>query len=240
MAGRLAEAPELATTERVAVLEEVLEESERVRLRMVAPDPSVLVTPGGASARLHDDALELRDEAGRLVVRFVDGRLEIGPENGDLVLCAPRGRVAIKSALDVEIEAGRDIRHRAARRVDTAVGNQKEPALRVEPTRLTVQTRDVLVQARTARLATRSAEVLSQVLSTTAGHIVQRAKRYDLTAERTMHRARDAFCEVTDLAEQRIGRARTMIRDTFSLKSKRTVMESSEDTAIDGKRILLG
>lgn len=240
MAGKLAEASETTTTASVSATDGVLEERTGIRLRVVASEPPRLDAPDGASARLHDGALELRDEADRLVVRFVEGRLEIGPENGDLVLCAPRGRVVLESALDVELEAGRDIRHRAARRVDTVVGREDEPVLRAEPQRLSVQTKDLAVRAGRAQLASRSAEVLSQVLTTTAERIVQKAKRYDLTAERTVHRARDAFYEVADLAEQRVGRARSIIQGTFSLKSKRTVMTSSEDTALDGKRILLG
>jgi hypothetical protein len=37
-----------------------------------------------------------------------------------------------------------------------------------------------------------------------------------------------------------VGRARTLVRNTYALWSRRTVLTSSEDTSIDGRKVLLG
>jgi hypothetical protein len=59
-------------------------------------------------------------------------------------------------------------------------------------------------------------------------------------AERVTERARDSLREITDLAEERAGRVRAVVRGVYALTSRRTVMASEDETSIDGSRILLG
>src|SRR5262245_54246357 len=54
----------------------------------------------GTSAVIHERGLEIRDPAGRLLVRYADGAATIAVPEGDLTLCAPNGRVAIRSGQD--------------------------------------------------------------------------------------------------------------------------------------------
>lgn len=76
----------------------------------------------GAVASLVDGGLELRDRGGRLLVRYCDGNAEIAAPSGDLVLSSPTGRVVVRSALDVQVEAGRDLVQRAGRTVELSAG----------------------------------------------------------------------------------------------------------------------
>ena len=62
----------------------------------------------------------------------------------------------------------------------------------------------------------------------------------DAPAHRLIERARDAFRDVSELSQSRLGRVRTIVREGYSLTSQRTTMVSKDDTSIDGKRILLG
>jgi hypothetical protein len=81
---------------------------------------------------------------------------------------------------------------------------------------------------------------VAHAITATAERIAVNAATYELLAERVVQRSRDAFREVTDLAEERIGRVRALVRDVYSLSSRRTVLISSDDTSIDGSRIQLG
>lgn len=69
---------------------------------------SVVRTPGGASAEAHGERLVLRDARGAIVVVYdaERGTAEIEAPAGDLVLSAPKGKIALR-ALEVECEAGR-------------------------------------------------------------------------------------------------------------------------------------
>ena len=159
-----------------------------------------LVLADGAVATIERGALELRDEGGRLLVRYIDGCAEIAAPSGDLVLSSPNGRVVLRSGVDVEIDATRDVVQRAGRDVTT----------------------------------------VARSIASRAEHIALSAEKYELVASRLFEKTRDAFRDVTDLAQTRVGRARTIVSSLFTLQARRTVMTSKEETSIDGRKILLG
>lgn len=207
---------------------------------LAKPNDASIALPDGGRAELHGRALEVRDPEGRLVVRYEDGAATISPESGDLRLSAPSGSVRIESAVDVSIEAGRDLSQSAARRVEVAVGGAAEPAVRVEPRRLQIKVDQLEALSRVSRFVSGQATVIARTAALTATHLAQNVERYDLTATRLVERTKDAFREAQDLAQTRVGRARTLVREVFSLQSKRSVLVSEEDTSIDGRKILLG
>ena len=92
-----------------------------------------------------------------------------------------------------------------------------------------------VLRADTARL-----EPWARAIVTSAEQIVETAARVERTAHRLIERARDAFRDVSELSQSRLGRVRTIVREGYSLTSQRTTMVSKDDTSIDGKRILLG
>jgi hypothetical protein len=193
----------------------------------------------GSVASLDGGALELRDREGRLLVRYADGNAEIAAPSGDLVLDSPKGRVVLRSALDVEVEAARDVVHRAGRSVAVSAG-RGEPQLRIEPGRTVVATERIEVEARESRLVAGTVTTVARAVATTAETIAVSAEKYELAATRLFEKSKDAFREVTDLAQTRVGRARTVVASLFTLQSRRTVIASKEDTSIDGRKILLG
>jgi hypothetical protein len=207
-----------------------------------AAAPPALALADGATAAVEGDAIEVKDPAGRVLVRYRDGVAEIAPPAGDLRLSAPQGRVVVEAAMDVSIEGGRDVVHRAGRRVDLAAGVAAgdAPQVRIEPGAARVQVAQVDVTAKSSRLVTGKATVLARTLATTAEEVAVHVARYELTATRLVEKARDAFRDVADLAQSRIGRARTIVKDVHSVSARRNVMVSKEDTSIDGKKILLG
>jgi hypothetical protein len=200
-----------------------------------------LVLSDGSRAELVDGALELRDGGGRLLVRYADGAAEVSAPSRDLTLSAPQGRVVIEAGTDVAIAAARDVTHHAGRRVDVGAGVAgAAPQLRVEPIATHVKADRLHVEARSSRVATGEATVLARTIATTAEVLALNVDRYELTANRLVEKARDAFRDVGGLLQQRIGRARVIVDDAYSLYSRRTVLESKEETSIDGKKILLG
>jgi hypothetical protein len=205
--------------------------------------------PDGSAAEVRDGAIELRDAAGRLLVRYSEGHAEIAAPAGDLTLAAPKGRVVLQSGTDVAVEAARDVVHRAGRRIDLAAGRtdaeneadvERAPELRVEPGSASVSVDRIALQAKAGRFAVGQVAVFARAIATTAERIATRADSHELTATRLVEKTRDALRDVSDLAESKIGRARTLVRDVYSLYSGRTVITSKEETTIDGDKILLG
>lgn len=200
-----------------------------------------LELPDGAVAEVHDGALELRDAGGRLLVRYASGEAEIAAPAGDLTLAAPAGRVVLRAGTDVAVDAARDVVHRAGRRVDLSAGDiASEPQIRLEPGAAEIAADQLGLRAKAARVAARQVEILAREVATTAERIATSAERYELTATRLVEKTRDAFRDVVELSQSRVGRARMIVRDLYSLTSKRSVMVSKEETSIDGEKVLLG
>jgi hypothetical protein len=205
------------------------------------PRPARIALPDGGTAELRGEALEIRDREGFLMVRYQDGAAEISAPRGDLRLAAPSGRVVIESALDVSVEAGRDVVHRAGRRFDVcAAAPADEPQLRVDHAGAEVRADRLDVQARSVRAVLGQAALVARAIATTADRVAVTAGDYERMAGRVVERARDSFREVADLCEERAGRVRALVRGVYALSSRRTAMTSTEDTSIDGSRILLG
>jgi hypothetical protein len=61
-----------------------------------------------------------------------------------------------------------------------------------------------------------------------------------VTAVRVTERSRERVMHVAERLESRAGSVRSTVRDLYSLVSRRTTLLSSDDTAIDGSRVLLG
>jgi hypothetical protein len=196
------------------------------------------LSAGGVHARAADGALEVCDGGGRVIARFRDGAAEISAPEGDLELTAPRGQVRLRSALDVTVEAGRAVAVKAAGRV--ALGVEGGPEVTLTAERATVASEHLSLQTRHAEVAAGRVDAVVGYLATTARRIAYNTERFELTAERVVERAHSALHEVNDLLEVHLGRARTIVARAWSLKSGRTVMRSERDTAIDGKKILLG
>jgi hypothetical protein len=197
--------------------------------------------PDGAVAEVRDGALELRDAGGRLLVRYASGEAEIAAPAGDLTLAAPAGRVVLRAGTDIAVDAARDVVHRAGRRLDLSAGDAtSEPQIRLEPGAAEIAADQLGVRAKAARVAARQVEVLARGVATTAERIATSAERYELTATRLVEKTRDTFRDVVELSQSRVGRARTIVRDLYSLTSRRSVMVSKEETSIDGEKVLLG
>ncbi len=181
--------------------------------------------PGGGAVTLRGDAVELTDAEGRVVVRYANGSAEIAAPSGDLTLAAPSGRVLVRAAEEVAIAVG---------------GEAGAPQLTVGAAETRLETERVSVKAEESRLVTGQASVVARRIVTTASVLAQTVERFELTATRLVEKTRDAFRDASDLSQTRVGRARTIVKTAFSLYARRTSLTSSEETSIDGSKVLLG
>lgn len=175
---------------------------------------AAIAASDGARAVARDGAIELRDPDGALVATWDPAarRLVVAAAEGDLHLQA-RGKVRIEAGGDLELVSG------ANARLDASV--------------LEATTHRVSVDADEARLRTRASHLDAET------HTVQ-VGRLEVAAQRLFEAAGEAYREVEGLLQQRAGRARTLVKETFRLLAGRTDIASREDTVVDGKRVLLG
>ena len=185
-----------------------------------------MALPDGGAVTVRDGVVEIEDPEGRIVVRYAGGSAEIAAPAGDLTLAAPAGRVLLRAASDVEIAAGPD--------AATA------PQLRIGVLETRLETPRLEVKAESSHLVTAQATVIARRIATTASSLVQHVERYELTATRLVEKTRDSFRDASELAQTRVGRARIIVKDAYALYARRTSLTSTEDTSIDGSKVLLG
>jgi len=175
---------------------------------------AAIAASDGATARERDGAIELRDPVGALVATWDPRacRLVIAPPTADLHL-RTSGRLRLEAGGDLELASGGTARLEAS-------------ALEATTHRASLDTREAHLRAEGSR-----------VDATT--HVVQVGK-LEVSAQRLIETAGEVFREVEGLLQQRAGRARTLVKETFRLLAGRTDIASREDTVIDGKRVLLG
>ncbi|MBK8256855.1 MAG: DUF3540 domain-containing protein [Polyangiaceae bacterium] len=175
----------------------------------------------GASVRVDEHAAEIRDNEGRLLVRYKNGEATVVAASGDLKLAAPNGRVVVQAGTDIELEASGDLRQKAQHRME-------------------FEARRVQVRADESRLTVAQAAVTAERILTTANVIAHNVERFELSATRIVEKTRETFREASGLVETRAGRVRAIVEDVYSLFARRTSLASKEDTSIDGKKVLLG
>jgi hypothetical protein len=206
------------------------------------PTEGVACADGGR-ALLVGDSIELRDAAGRMLVRYRDGALEIAPLSGDLRLAAPSGRVHIEG-LDVSLGATRDVVVSGGRSAAMSVTALEDAAggasVRLDPTHAHIAARTVEIRGQTARTVVATAETVATAVRTTAVSIETHARTIQDTAERVSLKAKELSHHVTGLFDSKLGRVRSLVKGAFSVRSKTVQMKASDDASVDGKRVLLG
>jgi hypothetical protein len=214
---------------------------------LLAGAPPTLVGPDGSRATLTDQGLELCDAAGRLLARTSRAGTTLEAPAGDLVLRAPAGRVRIEAGLDVELGAARDVittasrdkLDRARRNLELSAGRD-EPQLRLSPKATELSGEALSLRGRSLELAADALSLVARTLASKALETKHDAGRWEVSAGTSVERARESFREVVGLAHTRVGRAKTLVSELFSVRAKRSELTSEDDTVIDGRKVLLG
>lgn len=205
-----------------------------------AAAPPALELDDGARVELGDGEVSIRDGEGHLLVRYQSGgHAAIAAPDGDLELSAPAGKVVVDAATDIELRAHRDIAQAAQRRASLQAGGGAQ-RLDLSPQRAALHATRLDVTAQRSRLSSSTVSVLARSIATTAEQVAAHVDDYELTADRVRQHARNLLVEVRELADSRLGRARSLVRGALDLHAGRTSVRSEHETVIDGERILLG
>lgn len=190
-------------------------------VKLAAPRGEELGLDDGSVARVADGAIEICAPDGKVIFRYRDGEAELLSPTGTLKLSAPAGGIVLDAATDVEIRAARDVVQRPGRR-------------------FAVDSPQVDVKTKTGKLTAGKLSLVAARVALGVDWMASRVGRYELDAEQLTQRAKDAALEVSDLLTQKVGRMRTRVLGIHTLRSRRNVMRSDDDTVIDGSKILLG
>ncbi len=204
-------------------------------------------------------------EPGRVEVRLTDGggmltaRIAVvgyDPHTGDRVLVLTNARgdgyvvgvllastpAARAGDVSVRVEGSEIGLYRDDGTLVLRYDAERGETVLASPGDLVLEAREGRVRIAGAQLELTAAQIVQKTesLVTEAGSIAFSTDRWELRANRLKERARDAFIDVENLMQTRAGQLRTIARRTMQLFAERTSIRSREDTAVDGKRVLLG
>lgn len=105
---------------------------------------------------------------------------------------------------------------------------------------VSIEAASLRVDARQTEAAWGDAKWSFGTLVEHARKIAWESREIELRAARKVEELGVLRQTVTEVVEHRWKRARTFVDDAFSLRSRKTKLVSTEDTSIDGRRVLLG
>jgi len=97
-----------------------------------------------------------------------------------------------------------------------------------------------LDSARSVRIKGRAIDMCANDLTVRTARTRWITDRLETFAKTMVEKARNVYRTVSQLVQTRSGRMRTLVDDTYQLKSKRAYLKSQEDFKVKGEKIHLG
>ncbi len=243
----LVPAVELAPDDRVLVAGEDIDSIYIIGVLSVQSPPTLRARDG--SYVVLDDSekgtfFQIYSKEGELLVEHdaeaAQTRIHAGA--GDIEVSAPGGSMAFQAAEALSFR-GETISLQAGQRLDASVqdrAGRTASSLSLAEHRASVHTSDLQCTTGRAGLLVDELKITGRKI---LGNIVQatiRADRLEARAQSIVSKAKNIFQSVENLTQLKTGRLKTLIRSTYHLKSKNTIMKSEDDFKVKADRINLG
>lgn len=193
-----------------------------VRLGVSGPGPvrrARLAIPNPAELVVRQEVLVVAGSGGELYVIGVLSRPDSSPAGPERVYSARR---ELLFEYDPVAEKAR---------VNIARGSLE----------LATQDGDIcLDSARSVRIKGRAIDMCGSDLTVRTSRTRLITDRLETFAKTVVEKARNVYRTVTQLAQTRSGRMRTLVDETYQLKSKKAYLKSEEDFKVKGEKIHLG
>ena len=219
------------------------------RAKATPRKPEAIVTREGATARIvpqdEGESIQVRDTQNRLLFSYnpQSGKSVLSVAAGDLVLQAPQGNIDLLSGKNVRFWGPQQVSIMGGQSVTLAtpaLSGRLKSALRLGPQNLDLSGQDLRLTAQQADFLVGSGRYQGRTFSATlqSAHLI--ADKLETLANRIVQRARELFSYVQDISQLKAGRRRTVVKDSYHLKSRRSYIKAEEEIKIDGSRIDLG
>ena len=162
--------------------------------------------------------------------------------NGNLEIEAPDGNITFKSKETIELNA-ENIRIKGTRGVETSV--QDYPGNAVSS--LSLNNHQVKLNSPDFQLMARRGNFYLEELRITGkrvlGRLVQatiKVDRLETKAQSIINKTKNLYQTVENLSQLKTGRLKALVKSTYHLKSKNSILKSEDDFKIKAEKINLG
>ncbi len=210
--------------------------------------PMIVRSPNGAYAMLHeaDDSpcFQIFSDSGELVVEYdpETRKTKIFSGPGDVDLKMPEGNMRFQSSKSISFEAesihlkGKEAFNAI---VEDNVGRSASSfSMGIQQAKLGC--RDLRISASRTHLLSDEFKIITRKVFGNIVDAVINADRLETRAQCIINKVKNIYQTVENLSQLKTGRLKTLIRSTYHLKSRNTVLKSEEDFKVKAERINLG
>ncbi len=161
---------------------------------------------------------------------------------GDLELSTQSGDIVLDSAKDIRLQArGVEIAGELQARVRVgAEGDPERSAISLRPKRLQLESPQMQVTSAHSAIHCEEIRFAGRSFEATFERFRVRAERMSWLASTLVENACNAYREIEELCQSRVGRMRTLVENTYQVSSKRTLFHSEDDYKVQAEKIHLG
>jgi len=192
-----------------------------------------------------DQRLQVFSAGGEIIFEHdpATGRSRVGVPAGDLEIVTPEGNIDFIAARGVRFFSREPIQMRSLEGIEMAVadaGSEELSSLDLRPGRVALRGTELGVSARKGEVRIDEADVAGRRLSGAIANVKLAMGRCETVVETVVEKARNAYRTVAELTQLKTGRMRTLVDETYQLRSKTALLKAREDVKIDGEKIHLG
>lgn len=210
--------------------------------------PQKITVKDGTSACIEKDdngqTLCVYSNTNKLIFRYDPrtGQASIVSPGQNLVLQAPEGDIELNAAKRIRV-SGHSVDITGKSNISMSVGQIFEnlrSAFSLKPGQIDIAGHQIQVSAKQGRLFFNDIRNHVKNLVNKIGQARVVADRLETTAGTIIENAEDTYRSAENLSQVRAGRMRTLIRSTFHLSSKTSIIKASDDVKVKGENIHLG
>ena len=213
-----------------------------------SPSSDRVVARDGSSARRvaegEEERLQIHDRQGRMLFEFrpQSGTAVVSVPEGDLQIRAPGGNIDLMSGRALRLSAGGELQMTSLNDLSLTTGGPGNEAssLRLARDSTALATQRLSLRTALGDIVMGKARYRGERLDAKVSRARLVFGRLETVAESIVTQAKFLYQRVARLHYTSAGRARSLVKGTFDVKSKRLRLKSTEIAKIDGKEIHFG
>jgi hypothetical protein len=203
-----------------------------------------IILEGGTQAALDGQSLKIFSHKKELLFEYDEknGKAKINLESGDIEFVTRNGNISLAAGKDILLNGqtiGITSRKGMVMGVLDKLGKLRS-ALTMKPDDLHLNSHEVAIEAEKGDLQINETEITGKKLNAYLDSSKVTIGRMETFAQTIISKAKNIYNTVEQLSQLKTGRMRTLVENTFYLKSRKSMLKSEEDFKVRAEKIHLG
>ncbi|MCI5223474.1 MAG: DUF3540 domain-containing protein [Candidatus Electrothrix sp. AR4] len=209
-------------------------------------ESATIHSTNGAYARLDNDraSLQIFSPHDELIIEYdtANNKTKLSSHGNNLELNAPAGNMSLNSSESITIQSD-SINLTGRNMINMKVQDQTGTSisgLSLGNYQTKLNCPDFRIVAKNGDLFVDELKITGKKILTNLVQATFKISKLETRAKTLVHKAQNMYQSVENLSQLKTGRLKTLIKSTYHLKSKNTVLKSEEDFKVKAEEINLG